>query len=67
MTFGEVLSEELDRRDMTAYKLSKESGVSRQYISALLLGKIAEPNLSKAADIAEALGMTVQDFIDRMG
>lgn len=51
---------------MTQYALAKATGKSRSYISELCSGKIAEPTLSVAFSIADALGVPLQSFYDLM-
>ena len=49
-------------RDMTQADLARRIGKSTGYVSQLCSGKILEPTLSIAFDIADALGVSVQDM-----
>ena len=66
MTYGAALRRLLKERDMSMAELSRRSGVSRQYLSMLSSGKFSEPSLTKAYQIADGLGVTVQTFLDLM-
>ena len=47
-------------------ELARRIGKSRSYVSQLMSGKVKEPTLSVAYAIADALGVSVQTFIDLM-
>lgn len=67
MTYGQVLRRVIEgREDVSAAELARRIGKSRGYVSQLMSGQIVEPSLSIAYAIADALGMTVQDFLDMM-
>ncbi len=66
MTYAKALRKLLKERGMTQYALAKATGKSRSYISELCSGKIAEPTLSVAFSIADALGVPLQSFYDLM-
>ena len=66
MTFGAALRHFISVNGISASELSRRSGVSKQYISQLMSGKIADPTLNKAYAIARALNMKLQDFVDYM-
>ena len=59
--FAVVLQTLLDKHKMTAYRLGKDSGVSHQNISALLLGKNM-PTVRIALKIARHLGESLAVF-----
>lgn len=60
-TFAVVLQALLDKHQMTAYRLGKDSGVSHQNISAFLLGKCT-PTVRIALKIARHLGESLAVF-----
>lgn len=62
MTFGEALFKEMYERKMTATVLARRSGVSDQYISKLLNGKVKEPTWPKACALIDALDMATDEF-----
>ena len=66
MPYGEALRRILEKSDIEPAELARRIGRSRSYISQLMSGKIGEPSLSAAYAIADALGLTVQDFLDLM-
>lgn len=66
MRYGEALDLLLKQQGINRFSLSKAIGKSSTYISQLINGKIKEPSLSTSFAIADALGVTVQDFIDLM-
>lgn len=66
MTYGEVLKQYLDERGMTAGDLARKMGINRGSIYSLMDGRAKEPTLTRAKEIADALGVTLQDFADRM-
>ena len=66
MTYAQALRRLLTEKGMTQYALAKATGRSRSYISELCSGKIGEPTLSVAFDIADALGVPLSAFYDLM-
>lgn len=66
MTYGEVLKQYLDERGMTAGDLARQMGINRGSIYSLMDGRAKEPTLTRAKEIADALGVTLQEFADRM-
>jgi transcriptional regulator with XRE-family HTH domain len=56
------LKELLTLRGMTAYQLSKQTGLSRDYLSKLLNGQINNPGLDKIQKIATALNVELETF-----
>ena len=62
MEYRKALAILLKERKMTQADLARRTGMSRSYVSQLMSGKIKEPTLSMAFDIADALEVTVQDF-----
>ena len=66
MEYGKALRTILRELDVTQADLARRMGTSTAYVSQLCSGKIKEPTLSKAYDIADALGVSVDRFIDLM-
>ena len=66
MTYSQALRRLLSEQGMTQYALARAVGKSRSYISELCSGKISEPTLSVAFDIADALDVPLQAFYDLM-
>lgn len=66
MTYGQALRYLMRERDIKPVELANRIGRSRSYVSQLMSGKVGEPALSTAYAIADALGVTVQDFLNLM-
>lgn len=66
MTYGEALRHLIRTRGVSQAAIARAIGKSRSYVSQLASGKIEEPTLSMSYAIADALGVTVQDFLDLM-
>ena len=66
MTYGEALRYLMRESDVEQAELARRIGKSRSYVSQLMSGKVKEPTLSVAYAIADALGVSVQTFIDLM-
>lgn len=56
----------MHERGVRQTDLAMAIGKSRSYVSQLMSGKVAEPTLTVAYSIADALNVTVQDFLDLM-
>ena len=66
MTYGEALRYLMRESGVEQAELARRIGKSRSYVSQLMSGKVKEPTLSVAYAIADALGVSVQTFIDLM-
>ena len=66
MTYSEALRLLMRERGFEQVDLARAIGSSRSYVSQLMSGKVKEPKLSAAYAIADALGVTVQDFLNLM-
>ena len=62
MEYRKALAIILREKGMSQADLARRIGKSRSYVSQLMSGKVKEPALSVAFDIADALGVTLQDF-----
>lgn len=66
MEYGKALRRILRDTDVSQSELARRMGTSTAYVSQLCSGKIKEPTLSKALEIADALGVSVDLFADLM-
>ena len=64
---AEFLRMERERADLTQEALAELSGVSRDNIAAIENGKSKVPDPSIVKLLADALLLTVDDFVDAMG
>ena len=54
----------LDTKELSAYKLSYQGGISPSNISDVLRGKVSEPTISTILHICEGANITLKDFFD---
>lgn len=66
MDVSTYLRTQLDEHGWTPSKLARSAGVSRQYVNGLLNGSTATIRLDKAAAIAHALGITVDEMAEAL-
>lgn len=66
MTYGEVLSLYLEEKGVSQAELAKRIGTGRQTVNNLTTGARRGPTLETAMAIADALGVTLQEMVDRM-
>lgn len=66
MEYRKALATILREKGVSQADLARRIGKSRSYVSQLMSGKVNEPSLSIAFLIADALDVTVQDFVDLM-
>jgi transcriptional regulator with XRE-family HTH domain len=57
-SLADVLRQEIERREWTAYRLAQESGVSLPTARRFLLG-LNDPSLSNVEKILDAIGWTI--------
>lgn len=62
MKFVDAMKVLMQERGMNSKRLSEASGVSTQYISKLMVGKVLDPTWPKACKIIDALGVTTDEF-----
>lgn len=67
MTFGKVVSLYLKERGMSQSELARRANIGKQTLSDLIVGENSNPRLDTALSIAEALGVSLQEIVDRMG
>lgn len=61
--FAERVKELMDDAGMTAYRLSKESGIAQSTLSRLFSGNM-NPTLELMEGLSSALGVEVKDLFD---
>jgi transcriptional regulator with XRE-family HTH domain len=66
MEYGKALRRILSEVGVSQAELARRMGTSTAYVSQLCSGKIREPTLSKAFEIADALGVSVDRFVALM-
>lgn len=64
MTFGDNLKKIAKSKDISMYKLSKDSGVSQSYISELVSGKQNNPTMDIAKKLARTLNVSIDELIN---
>lgn len=62
MKFVDAMKVLMQERGMNSKRLSEASGVSTQYISKLMVGKVLDPTWPKACKIIDALDVTTDEF-----
>ena len=66
MTYGEVLSFYLEELDVSQNELARRLKTNPSTINALVKGRARTPTLKMARDIAAALGVSLQEMVDKM-
>ena len=66
MSYGKAFRKLFNESGMTQADFARRSGFSTAYVSMLLSGEIKDPKVTRACEIADALGVTLQDFYDLM-
>lgn len=66
MEYGKALRLILREVDMSQADLARRIGTSTAYVSQLCSGKIKEPSLTRAYEIADALGVPIDYFVELM-
>ena len=66
MEYGKALRIIIKEQGIKQADLARRIGTSTAYISQLCVGKIKEPTLSKAYEIADALDVSVDHFVELM-
>ena len=66
MLYGEVLDRFIHESGLSRAEVARRAGIGRSQITDLINGRTGEPSISKAKAIADALGVSVQSFIDAM-
>jgi len=63
MVLSENIKEILNKKNMSMYKLAKESDVSISYIWEIVQGRKKNPSIATIKKIALVLGTTVDELI----
>ena len=66
MTFGEVVTYYLNQLDVSQSELARRMGTGRQTLNSIIKGNRRGPRLDTAIAIADALGIPLQEMIDKM-
>ena len=66
MTFGEVVTYYLEQLDVSQSELARRMGTGRQTLNSIIKGNRRGPRLDTAIAIADALGVPLQEMIDKM-
>lgn len=66
MEYGKALRIILRNLSLKQADLARRMGTSTAYVSQLCSGKIKEPTLTKAYEIADALGVSINEFVELM-
>lgn len=66
MKFGEVVQLYLDEQGISQSELARRMGTGRQTVSSLMEEKRVSPRLDTAVSVAAALGVPLQEMVDRM-
>lgn len=66
MEYGKALRSILRELDVSQAELARRMNTSTAYVSQLCSGKIKEPSLSRAYEIADVLGVSVDRFVELM-
>jgi transcriptional regulator with XRE-family HTH domain len=62
MDYAHAVRHLFNQSGMSQAYLCRRSGFSRAYVSMLLSGKVDNPKFDRACQIADALGVTLEDF-----
>lgn len=66
MRYGKVLDYYINEVGISRAELARRIGVSRGQITELINGETKEPGLTRAKNIADALGVPLNDMLDMM-
>lgn len=66
MSYGQAVRHIFSRSGMSQADLARRGNFSTAYVSMLLSGKVENPKFDRACEVADALGVSIQDFYDLM-
>lgn len=66
MTFGQVIDVYLHELGINQSELARRMGSSRRTVNGLIKDKTRSPRLDTAVSVAAALGVPLQEMVDRM-
>lgn len=52
-----------EKKNLTIYRISKETGITESYINSLFNGKQSNPSVRVAYKIATLLGVKIEDLL----
>ena len=64
MSYGQAVRYLFSRSGMSQADLARRGNFSTAYVSMLLNGKVENPKFDRACEVADALGVSIQDFYD---
>lgn len=59
----ERIKELMQSKDMSIYRLSKETGISDSSLGKILSGKVKDPRISTVKQIAKALDVKIDEIV----
>lgn len=59
----ERIKELMQSKDMSIYRLSKETGISDSLLGKILSGKVKDPRISTVKQIAKALDVKIDEIV----
>ena len=59
----ERIKELMESKDMSIYRLSKETGISDSLLGKILSGKVKDPRISTVKQIAKALDVKIDEIV----
>ena len=59
----ERIKELMQSKDMSIYRLSKETGISDSLLGKILSGKVKDPRTSTVKQIAKALDVKIDEIV----
>lgn len=66
MKIGQVIREERTKKNISAYKISKVTGISLAYISELENGKADNPTINILRKICETIDVSVDELLGKV-
>lgn len=66
MTYGEVVAYYLEQLGISQSELARRMGTGRQTLNSIIRDNRRGPRLDTAISVANALGVPLQDMVDKM-
>ena len=63
MLFGEAVKFYMDQRGISQADLARATGLSTAYVNLVIKCEVKDPSITKAKQIADALGITLDDLV----
>lgn len=67
MNIASAIRKVRESEGLSASELAQRSGLSQAYISKLEDGKYEAPSIKTCRALAQGLGLTLRDFLDKIG